>query len=335
MNRIKVVYYYQKPRTLKNFSIEAYFKRVQHNMPHFIHDEAAVCGRVSNGLWPRIYNTLEAAFRQGDVNHITGDVHYIALLLKKRKTILTIHDCGFMNNKGAIARMVLRMFWLRLPIARSRYITVPTQATKEEVLKYVKVNPDKIHIIHHAIPVGFEPSPAKQIVEKPTVLHLGTAPNKNLPRLIEALEGVYCRLVVIGNLTAVDKALLQKHGLDYINHYNLTNEEVIRQYQDCDLLAFVSTYEGFGNPILEAQSIGRPLVTSKVSCLPDVAGEGACLVDPYDVASIRAGIVKVLEDPGYREKLVELGFINVQRFSMAKTIEQYVALYKTIANNVT
>ena len=95
-----------------------------------------------------------------------------------------------------------------------------------------------------------------------------------------------------------------------------------------DLLVFVSTYEGFGLPILEAQATGRPVITSNVLSMPEVAGDSACLVDPFDVSSIRKGILKVINDPAYREKLIKRGFENVKRFQPDKIAEQYADIYR-------
>jgi Glycosyltransferase len=82
-------------------------------------------------------------------------------------------------------------------------------------------------------------------------------------------------------------------------------------------------------PIIEAQTVGRPVVTSNCSSMPEVAGVGgACLVDPFDVASIRAGVLRVIKDPDYREALVKRGFENVCRFRPQAIARAYCALYR-------
>lgn len=91
---------------------------------------------------------MEAAFSQGNINHITGDVHFLALLLRKRRTIITIHDCGFMQHPSKIVRHIYLHFWLKWPIYHSGKITAVSKATKEEVLKYVQC-PDKIEVIYN------------------------------------------------------------------------------------------------------------------------------------------------------------------------------------------
>ena len=90
--------------------------------------------------------------------------------------------------------------------------------------------------------------------------------------------------------------------IEYENWSNLSLDEVVRKYQQCDLLTFCSTYEGFGMPIVEANVVGRPVVTSDISSMPEVAGNAACLVDPFDSASIRSGIRRVIKDIDYRSE---------------------------------
>ena len=82
----------------------------------------------------------------------------------------------------------------------------------------------------------------------------------------------------------------------YVNYTNLSQEAIIQQYIDCDMLSFVSTYEGFGMPIIEAQAIGRPVITSNIGAMKEVALDTACLVDPYDVESIKNGIQKLIRE---------------------------------------
>ena len=112
---------------------------------------------------------------------------------------------------------------------------------------------------------------------------MGTKPNKNLDRIVKALKGIHCKLVVVGALTDEQKKLIVDTGVDLENHVNLDDAAIGRQYQAADVVMFVSTYEGFGLPILEAQAAGRPLITSRRSPMQEVAGPGSCLVDPENV----------------------------------------------------
>ena len=81
-------------------------------------------------------------------------------------------------------------------------------------------------------------------------------------------------------------------------------------------------------PIVEANVVGRPVVTSDISSMPEVAGNAACLVDPFDSASIRSGIRRVIKDVDYRSKLIANGRVNAERFDANNIAEQYLAIYK-------
>lgn len=107
----------------------------------------------------------------------------------------------------------------------------------------------------------------------------------------------------------------------------VSNEDLVALTNGAQLLLFVSYYEGFGLPILEAQACGTPVVTGNISSMVEVAGEGALLMDPHSPLDIGSGIEMALNED-YREKLVQKGFENVKRFSWEKTAQETVQVYK-------
>lgn len=281
----------------------------------------------SNGIWPRIQIALAFRRSRRQINHITGDIHFAILALPKRGSILTVHDCGFMRHPNPVARWFLWLFWLKLPIARVQVVTAISEATKAELIRYTGCDPAKIRVIPTIIKTHFSAQPKPFPAAKPRILHIGTAPNKNLLRHIEAIAGMDCRLHIIGKLSDEVQQKLQAHHIDYLNEYDLTDAQVQAAYHNCDLLLFASTLEGFGMPILEAQTVGRPVVTSNLSSMPEVAGTAACLVDPLSVASIREGVQRVIQDARYREGLIAAGFENVKRFQAETVARAYGEVY--------
>ena len=222
---------------------------------------------------------------------------------------------------------------MSIPARRSRYLTAFSNSTKNEILKHVNCDPGKIKVVYVAISGKFQRKDKPFNKELPRILQVGAAHNKNIPRLIEALEGIPCLLEIIGKRQVEYEKMMKDRGIRYEYKSGLSDEEMIRRYEDADIIALASTYEGFGMPILEGHSVGRPVISSNVFSMPEVAGEAACLVDPYDVQSIRQGVLKIINDDEYRNTLIRKGFENVRRFQADAIAMQYLDLYKEVAQN--
>lgn len=292
----------------------------------------AIAPYPTKGLWPRVKNVAWAVRHQGDINHVTGDVHYLAIGLRPDRTILTIHDCYNLERLSGLKRWIMRVFWFDWPIRHAAIVTVISEETKKQLLRFVQVPEGKIVIIPDAISPIYQPSPKPFRSDCPQILHVGTMRNKNLPRLIQAVQGLKCSLKIIGVLENAHRLQLQESGISYDAKANLTEREMYQAYCDADLVSFASTYEGFGMPIIEAQWVERPVVTSNCSSMPEVAGEGACFVNPFDVDSIRQGLQQVIDDAAYRASLVEHGRKNRVRFSLVEVARAYVSLYEQLSD---
>jgi len=328
---LEVVFLHRKPRPLGTFSIEFIFADIRKRLPSTIRSIVKESKYPSNGIWKRLFNIVEAAKCKGDVIHVTGDVHYLTLLLNRNNSILTVHDCYVLHLKTGLAQRFFKIFWFDLPVRRVKQVVAISEATKKEIIRFTGCDPRKITIIPTIISSEYKPVPKKFNSKKPVLLHVGLAPNKNFDRLVAALEGISCHLSVVGKLTQDHKEKLAQHGVEYSAVHNITDEEMREKYEECDLLCFVSTYEGFGMPILEANAMGRPVLTSSCSSMPEVAGDAAALVDPYDVQAIRQGVLKIIKDEAYRAELVQNGFSNCRRFDPDKIAQQYADLYFKVA----
>jgi glycosyltransferase involved in cell wall biosynthesis len=161
-------------------------------------------------------------------------------------------------------------------------------------------------------------------------LQIGGAPNKNLKGLIAAVEGIKCKLLIIGKISEENLQALEKAKIEYINKVGIPFNEVIESYNSSDILFFASTFEGFGMPILEAQAVGRPVITSNILSMPEVGGDAALYVDPLNTMEIKNAIESIIQDSSLREELKTKGFHNVKRFNADYIAEQYEALYQNI-----
>lgn len=326
---VKVVHIQRRPVPTQ-FSVEGYFERVReclHATNPIRHFEVPC---FSRGVLGRIRNCLAARRNGADVNHVTGDIHYVACLLPRQRTVLTVLDCQILTRLTGWRRAVVKLLWYTLPARCVSRITVISEETKKQLLKEVKFSAERVHVIPVSVSEKFQPFPRVFDCRNPRILQVGTKANKNVIRLVQALEGIPCTLDIVGPIDESLARLLAEKGIQYHAFGRLTDDELVERYREADVISFVSTYEGFGMPIVEAQCIERVCVTSNCSSMPEVAGDGACLVDPFDVASIRAGFQRVIADEDYRKRLIEAGRMNRLRFNAQKIADDFYRVYQLV-----
>ena len=261
-----------------------------------------------------------------DIIHITGTEHYLLPFLCSYNTIITVHDLGFYTKqKKSIKLFGKYLLWIK-SLSYAKYVTFISDFSQQEALKLVRLHRNSV--VYNPISSDFQPSSKVFNAKCPQILHIGTKLNKNLFNTIEALKDFPCQLRIIGKLSEAEKEHLQKNHIDYSNAYDLSDQEIILEYQRCDIVNFPSLYEGFGMPILEGQSIGRVVITSDRSPMKDIAKDTAILVNPTDVNSIRNGYKKAIE---LHELYIERGYKNIKRFSVETIANEYKKIYELIS----
>lgn len=263
------------------------------------------------------------------INHLTGDAHYCILALIGCVSVLTVHDLSILDlPTNRIKRMINYFFWVFLPFKVCTRIVCISNYTKRQIQKYTSRK--DIEVIYDSLAPTWCYNPRNFCEESPIILCVGTAKHKNLGRVIEAIAGLNCRLRIVGNIDSYLIKLLKTNRINYSYVKNLSEDEIYNEYKECDIVCFPSCYEGFGMPIIEGNAIGRCVLTSDMDPMKEVAGNAACLVNPYSVKSIKMGIIKIISNVGYRDFLVKQGLLNINRFISYNIGCHYLKLYNKL-----
>jgi glycosyltransferase involved in cell wall biosynthesis len=325
--RMKVTFFY-RPKT-GAYSIEGVFKVIRDSLPINVVQTEYICTTKLK----RFYSFFKARKFQSEINHITGDVHTLALFLNPKKTILTVHDISHyeFDLQRGLRKWLIKLLWIKYPFRRVSIITVISQFTKERIMEVAQVPESKIRVIPNPIDVNFfKFDPFEFNESQPVILQIGSKANKNVYRLVEAIKDLNFKLLLVRKPNADLKDLIEKYNISYEWKTDVSNEELLDCYRMSDIVYFVSENEGFGVPIIEANSVGRPVITSNIPPMSDVAGEAAVLVDPFNISDIRDGLLKISKDKDLRDKLIQVGIENVQRFKKENIAMLYYNVYKEI-----
>lgn len=269
---------------------------------------------------------------KADIHHITGEVYYISSFISKRKLMITLEDLVLIDRNKGLRKLYYYVLYYGLAFFRADSIVCISKAVKAELVKKYPFCKKKAHYVPCPVNENFQYFEKEFNEDEPVILVVGTSYNKNVERVIAAVDGIRCKLVLVGKLNDDHKRLLLKHKVNYSNVVNIPLEDLCKLYTDCDILCFPSLFEGFGLPIVEGQSVGRAVLTSNFDPMLEVSGgdDCACLVDPYDTESIRTGLLRIINDKDYREKLIENGLKNALRYQPKRVARMYTKLYERL-----
>jgi glycosyltransferase involved in cell wall biosynthesis len=332
---VKTVIHHQRKPGHGHVSIERLFSGIREEFNSQWQVKVSVSPNPSRGLMPRLKNLKAVSFLHADIHHIVGDVHYLALGLPSEKLVLTIHDCAALERLNGWRREALRQLWFVQPMRRAAVVTTISKTSKDELRRWVGSLADKVMVIPNCVRSEFRSDFKPFNHEFPVVLQVGTGWNKNVVGVTRGLTGIRCRLEIVGELDSLQRAALDSTHVAYKELGRISDDELLAAYRRCDLVVFASLYEGFGLPILEAQAIGRPVVTSNLSSMPEVSGGGAMLVDPSDSQAIHGAVTQLISDATLRADLIQAGFDNVARFRPEAVARRYEEAYAQVLSNQT
>ena len=264
-------------------------------------------------------------------------------------SVMTVHDLGYEYFPEAHNQLQRRYLqWsTRYAVRWSTRLICVSQATRADLIRLYGADPTKLDVVYEGDvrrrSLRAEQSLASRTVlgiTRPYMLFLSTLqPRKNVARLIRSYAHLVetqdpgLDLVLAGQLGWLSEPIVQLarnspaadriHLLGYVDE-----DEAAALYADATFFCYPSLHEGFGLPVLEAQSVGVPVMTSRNSSLPEVAGDAALLVDPEDEEDIAAAMLRLSQDEALRQELIQKGYENVKRFSWPKAARETLEVLK-------
>lgn len=268
--------------------------------------------------------------------------------------VTVIHDIGFERYTHQLPRLVLRYLRYKSPkIAKSSTaIATVSEFSKREIAELYPHTKDKIHVIHNGFTPKFSTiSEAHKIRVRqkhsqglPYILYVGSIhPRKNIERLIQGYNSFRSsshsptKLILAGRWAwktrEIENALDQSpYKRDIIRTGYIEQNQLAELMAASVAFAYVSIYEGFGIPILEAMAAGVPVLTSNVSSMPEVAGNAALKVNPFSVEAIASGMIEITENIPLRQKLIKLGNEQYLKFDWTRSSEKLYDLLESVAS---
>lgn len=274
-------------------------------------------------------------------------------LLKLCKTVATIFDLIPVTNPET-EKWMARAYWkIQIPIAAryADFVITSSEFAKKEIIGRYGTPGDKIRVIpisynSHCKPIV--PGPEAEAVRKKYfiperyILYVGTIqPRKNISTLIKAFSAlvkkgaISHKLVITGRkgwLYAPLFELIKNEGMEERVIFTgfVPDEELPYIYNGADLFVYLSLFEGFGIPPLEAMACGVPVICSNTTSLPEVVGDAGILVNPLDQKAVEGSMLMVLEDSGMRAKMRKKGLIQAKKFSWERTAIETLNIYREV-----
>ena len=324
--------------------------------------QAAIYSRTDLDQWDNLAFPVFLRGLRPDLVHIPLNRVPIAML---RPYVVTVHDMSSLlfEEEGSDLRMRFHRYRYRRGLMRANAVIAVSETTKRDIENLIGIPPAQIHRVYNGLDPGFfasengiDAEQKQRILERyqiqyPFLLYAGNIrPHKNVPRLVEAFavvrdqlsaHPVYkdLRLIIIGDTISqypsVRQAVIKSRVENVVRFLGFVPFETLRYfYEAATAFVFVSRYEGFGLPPLEAMACGTPVVASNVSSLPEVLGDAAVQVNPANVFEIARGITEVLLDESLRSALVRCGHERASRFSWERSAREVLAIYHEACSTV-
>ena len=270
------------------------------------------------------------------------------------KTIQVLHDLHFVNSPESLPFLTKKYYQHFFPkfIRKANRIVTVSEFSRGEISRTYEIQENNLDVVPNSSRDEYRPLSIEEISEIqkkyskgcPYFLFIGPIhPRKNPEKIIEAFlkykerTGGVEKLIITGsamwrNFGAINKSLLANSESEIIFTGYLPDDELFKVTAGSYCLLYISLYEGFGIPILEAQSCGVPVITSDCSAMPEVAGGAAILVNPAEADSITEAMIKIKNDPDLQNELIRKGKSNLQRYSWDNSSKKFWTIIEKMLN---
>lgn len=285
-----------------------------------------------------------------DLLHIP---HFYSFFLCPCAMVTTIHDLilSLFPEETSLFKRIYYNFMIKYSLNKARKIIAVSQNTKKDIVALFHIPQEKIKVVYEGVEEDFYPMrdehslnlvKEKYGINAPFLFYVGLKkPHKNLKRLLEAFrilksQGRREKLVLAGKedhrypLENVAKEMGLEGEIIFTGY--VSKNELVMLYNASEIFIFPSLYEGFGLPILEAMACGKPVITSNCSSIPEVAGDSALFVDPYNVMEIAGAIGRVLDNEQLKKNLSEKALQRPKIFSWTKCAYETLGVYRSCVN---
>ncbi len=339
-NLIKTLFEIDRENEYILFTGEEQAKEWNYPNVQLVTSRLRVGDNLRNHLWEQFVLPRLARQHKVDILHSPANM---APLFYRGASIVHIHDLCFVVNPQWYSYLFHTAYNIAIPRLARRATRVITNSnnSRNDLLQFYNVDASKVRLIYWAVDQTFGTDPIKdhRIEEEGDyILYVGSLePRKNIGTLIEAFEqlrsdnpDLNTKLILIGGesplFAAVRLQIKQFHN-DVIFKGFVSDDELKQYYRHALVVAYPSLYEGFGLPPLEAMASGAPVVTSNTSSLPEVVGDAALMVSPYDCAQLAGTLERVIRDKRLREEMRRRGYEQVKKFNWYRVARNVLAVY--------
>jgi glycosyltransferase involved in cell wall biosynthesis len=339
-NLIKTLFEIDRENEYILFTGEEQAKEWNYPNVKLVTSRLKVGDNVRNHLWEQFVLPRLARKHGVDILHSPANM---APLFYRGASIVHIHDLCFVVNPQWYSYLFHTAYNVAIPRLAKRASRVITNSnnSRNDLLQFYQVDASKVRLIYWAVDqtFGSEPLADRRVDEEGDyILYVGSLePRKNIGTLIEAYEQLRAdnpdlktKLILIGGespLFATVRLQIKQFHNDVVFKGFVSDDELKQYYRNAMVVAYPSLYEGFGLPPLEAMASGAPVVTSNTSSLPEVVGDAALMVSPYDCAQLAGTLARVIRDRRLREEMRRRGFEQVKKFNWYRVARNVLAVY--------